>query len=333
MKIFSAKTWREWVTKAIRFIPRGGVNCDVSYLAAGIRISQSPFNFWRHPWYTTANWVFNSDGKSGSWQASVWPGFLNGQDVQIDGVALTDPATPMLTLNFRNPTQPTSIGADEDGNIVYGKGEDYPAFFADLGVVPTAPGGALDSAPYDPNRTKQLAACDIFLQLPVVSETITAVPNPSAAITGEAAVTYVTTINNTFAASNPNPQLKASSKWVPPVQPSLQDVLNGAAVQPQTEEILIATVYLVSPPDANSDDTPDITWNPYIKYFCFWNLMHSAAPTKPLGAVGSDLTDPLNVLGFGADVGNAILSEINTEQSQSLAYLAGLPPPGAFWSI
>ncbi len=70
-------------------------------------------------------------------------------------------------------------------------------------------------------------------------------------------------------------------KWMPPQPPTFLERLEGTAVESQQDEIRLATVYLVSPPDAAEDAEPDVSWTPYVAYAVFWNLNYISRAQEP----------------------------------------------------
>ena len=49
----------------------------------------------------------------------------------------------------------------------------------------------------------------------------------------------------------------------------------------QLDELKLATIWIVSPPDAATDVEPDEMWTPYPQNFVFWNLQHASRLIPP----------------------------------------------------
>ncbi len=149
-------------------------------------------------------------------------------------------------------------------------------------------------------------------------------------------VSISTVFNDTYARSvKSKHRLLAVAKWEPPKEPTAMDRLMGQAVEPQTDEIKIATLWMVSPPspEGGEEAKPDGTWAAYPQYDVFWNLAHAprrqvpAAPPKPItlrtGLIG----------GLADSIFNAILSPINDANSKVQAFLKASTYKGEFWTV
>lgn len=350
--IIKADTWNGMIREVMRAHVIAGVGCETKQTPGGCILGGSGTADWRHPWKVSARWKYDDSIQpaGGTWVATIWPGFVNAQDVTISQkrktapqsadagsveVPLTDEDPPDLGIgDFRDPAAPSSMEESESGDIIIKPGEGYPKFFEQLGVVPVAKGGtgleALDSEP-DPSRTRQIRACDIALITPRMAarQTVT-VLDP---LTDAQSVDIGTAFDNTALRNAKSPHwLVALSKWTPPMQPTDEEKLMGTAVEPQTDEIRIATVWMVSPPDAGSEDQPDETWTPYPQHFVFGNLNHASraqmpsAPPQPIKLV-------TGLLGGLADsIFNQLLSPVNDAYAQISAYLGAADFSGIYWS-
>jgi hypothetical protein len=61
--------------------------------------------------------------------------------------------------------------------------------------------------------------------------------------------------------------------YLPPEQAGI-DPLTGDYTEPPYDELRIATVYLLSPPDAAPHSEPDGKWEAYVAHGLFWNLSY-----------------------------------------------------------
>lgn len=113
------------------------------------------------------------------------------------------------------------------------------------------------------------------------------------------------------------------------------DRLMGSAVEPQTDEIKIATLWMVSPPnpEGGEDAIPDGTWVAYPQYSVFWNLAHAPrrmVPSKP----PEPITLRTGLIGGLADsIFAALLAPVNDAYSQIYAFLNASTFKGEFWTV
>jgi hypothetical protein len=349
--LLSAEVWNARLREVRRSRVIPGSGCTIKQTPNGCILGGAGTSPWRHPWQVSAQWSIDPTIQplGGQWTATLWPGFVNAQDVTIEveiaskpnepkqpvQVPLTDDDPPQLILSsFRDPAAPGLPQASDVGDIIIPPGEGYPKFFDSLGVVPASKGGtglgALDSTP-DPTRTRQIRASDIVLLTPrLATHQQVDVLDPG---TDAQSVSISTVFDNTALINAKSPHwLIATAKWQPSMEPTDLDRLMGTAVEPQTDEIKIATVWLVSPPDTGSDAEPDQTWTAYPQHFVFWNLNYAslaqipAAPPKPLKLVTG------LALGVADTLINGLLSPLNDAYAEISAMLNAANFSGRYWS-
>ena len=355
--MIAADAWNNIVACVRRAWPLRGVRCATSPRPSGVIVSGSASSTWQHPWSVTARYKFNDDG-TGEWRAFIKPGFVNGRDAHIampadwpdgkaptDGsksphdVPLTDEPTPHLILDgWRNPLVPASVTASLTGDIIAAPAEGYPPYFAKLGVKPAAKGGnvtkpgALEGES-DPARTRELRALDVVLSKPRIGTRLDiGVHDPLLDAQTESISTVF--LNDRLRATGGRAKLRATAKYQPPEDESLAlmygTLLNAG--DEQVDELKLATVWMVSPPGASSDDVPDHTWTAYPQHFAFWNLQHASrlitpkAPSPPLqlhtGLAG----------GVGDRINDALLSFVNDSNAEAEAFFNQADARGIFWS-
>jgi hypothetical protein len=346
-----AETWNDMVREVMRARVTAGIGCEIEQTGSGCILSGSGTGNWRHPWQVSAGWKYDETIQplGGAWMATVWPGFVNARDVTIDverstetkgetksvPVPLSDEDPPELVFGgFRDPAAPSGVEASLSGDIIIKPGEGYPKFFEQLGVVPVAKGGtglgALDPEA-DPTRTRQIRACDIVLITPRMATHQTVdVRDP---LTDAQSVAIGTAFDNTALRNAKSRHwIIATTKWEPPMFPTAEEKLMGTAVEPQTDEIKLATLWMVSPPDVGSDAVPDETWTPYPQHFVFWNLNHASRAQMP-GKPPEPITLHTGLLGGIADsIFSALLSPVNDAYAQIYAYLDAADFTGLYWS-
>lgn len=317
----------------------------------GLTLSAASNAAWRHPWQLSPFFSPDENKGDGAWCALVKPGFVNGRDATIDTpidlekpalgtvpVELTDAVPPHLVITgWRNPLEAGAVSETENGDVVQAPGLGYPDYFIALGVRAPATGGSIfaDTSPNDtrpdPNRTREIRAADVFLRVPrIATQSDVQVRDPA---TDAQSVVISTAFENGYAASGVAPfRLLTTSHWQPIGEPTLLDRLLGTAVEPQTDELLIATLWIVSPPDADPDAVPDATWTPYPQHFVFWNLNHAsravpgAKPQPPI-----TLTTGL-AFGLGDALFAGLLSPVNDALTQLDQFFSGADYSGRFWT-
>lgn len=334
-----ATAWNALVSRVRAGTPLGGSRVAVVSTPSGSLVSADPSGGFEHPWKLSARW------QQEQWRVFVRPGFVNGRDPTIsserDGeqkeVGITDPERPHLTPGWRNPLASLGMGASLAGDLFSLPAEGYPKFFETLGVRKAATGSRAVAA-YDPQsdeeRTRELRACDIVLVTPrVATNQQVDIHDP---FSEAQTVTISTTFNDSYARSAPSKhRLLAVAKWEPPKEPTAMDRLMGQAVEPQTDEIKIATLWMVSPPnpEGGEEAEPDGTWVAYPQYDAFWNLAHAprrAVPAKP----PEPITLRTGLIGGLADsIFAALLAPVNDANNRVYAFLNATTFKGQYWTV
>lgn len=344
---FDAKIFNGWVDLVRRWSPVAGLNCKLRRTERGTIISSDVSVEIDHAWKVHCRCLPKVDDPTVlQWRAFLTPGFVNGRDATItedrlgqDGKTvtsgeypLTDEEPPSLVLDsWRDPVASEGISVDEDGNLTFAAGEGYPPFFNDKGVRLPAPGGANGDSPDTPGRDREIRAADIYLVVPRTA-TATTITLENAG-TDAQTVSIANTFVNDYAQSAPASfRLLTKAQWEAPREPDLTERMEGTAVEPQTDELKIATVWMLSPPNAGQDAVPDQTWSPYPQHFVFFNLMTASRNQLP-----NVPDNPLSlVTGLAAGVGDALiaslLSPINDQFAQIQAFFAAADFKGQFWT-
>lgn len=361
-----AADWNAARRFARNFFPLPGPGIRLLWASDGITITHDPGSGFRHPWQLAPRW--RADDRlpaGGEWVSTVNPGFVNGDDATIEVVRVgRDPASlenlaphkihvpltggyatptgpysietgedaPEIVLgSFRNPASSAGLAATADGEIVSRAGEGYPAFFDSLGVVPPAAGGPIGEGASDETRTRQIRASDLVLIVPRFgSRQDINIRDPfTAAQTVEISTVF---LNGRVASAPSRYYLVTLPKWRPADAPTMQDRLAGTAVETEQDELLIATVYFVSPPDYTDDAEVDSTWTPYVDYRVFWNLAWSSR-----AEFGTPPTAPISLqtglaFGIGDALFNFLLSPVNDMLNAVQAMLGAADFHGLFWT-
>ena len=236
------------------------------------------------------------------------------------------------------PLLPAGVSASLSGQISAAPAEGYPKFFEKLGVKPAAKGGDITKSgalerEADETRTREIRAMDVVLSKARIGTRLQIdVHDPLVDAQTESISTVF--LNDYLRTTGGRARLRAVAKYVPPQEQSLAlmygTLLNAGDAQ--YDDLKMATVWIVSPPDAAPDDEPDVTWTPYSQHFVFWNLQHASrlippkAPSPPL-----QLFVPL-AGGVAQPVINALLSFVNDANAEAEAFFNQADARGIFWS-
>ena len=192
--------------------------------------------------------------------------------------------------------------------------------------------GALEGEA-DETRTREIRAMDVVLSKARIGTRLQIdVHDPLIDAQTEAISTVF--LNDYLRTTGGRAKLRAVSKYVPPEEQSLAlmygTLLNAGDAQ--YDDLKMARVWIVSPPDAGEDDEPDEAWTPYSQHFVFWNFQHASrlipprAPSKPLqlhtGLAG----------GIGDRINDALLSFVNDANAEAEAFFNQADARGIFWS-
>lgn len=335
-----------------------GANTTLTSNPLGMGLGASPSSRVRHPWLTTPMW----SPVLAQWTATVDPGFLNDQTpiftatvtVQqktgspwennpltgqpfFSASVFNQPQDPAQTITVDVPLYLTPIIPLDVREIGYDGDPTYivPAFFINLGAAQAPPTPSADdieagadlSLPPPPPGLRLLRACDIWLHQPRVA--LTSTITTSDGIDGQSNVTQTLGV----ALPAPSDTLKVlEGTFVPETQAI--DPTQSDYTEPNFDEIVISTVYLLSPPNTPAYSVPDGTWTPYVQHSLFWNLAW-AQPTLNYQPPPTDAgLSSLSFLGDGAGgtVINYLSSSLNDALQATQNALAANSLAGTFWT-
>ncbi len=324
---FPARAYNDVMAMIRRSRPLPGVNSRIKETQAGVLISPTlrPTN-WDHPWTIHPRWVEDGSG-TGNWSVTFTPGFVNGADAVLgsDDVPLTAATPPVLKVtNFRDAT---------------GVGCTYPALFKKLGArepeaaaqTPDSLDGTLQAnVELFPQQygTRRLAAADFLLH---VDHTGTYTDTTYAAPDTGNLVIHSTSF--TSAMDRYPYRLSTVSEFTAPQYPTMLERLLGTADEPNYDELKLATLWLLSPPDEPDDSSPGPTWIPYTQHCVFWNLGY--ANVNELNTTNLNSITIHTGLAFGLldSIGNSILSTINDANLDVVNALNETSMQGHFWTV
>ena len=306
-------------------------------------------SLWKHPWFLTPSF----SGASQTWSAQCKPGLVNceapvyrttifeqqsagidyginpltGQpffsadvfrpNVGTPGVATTTIDIP-LYLSPAIAMQWRAIGWDGDPNA------GVPQFFLDRGAAlpPKQPSledqlnGATSSTP-TPRNLRLLRSCDVWVHQPRAALTSQISLEPGIA-TGISNVTQTLGVKAPLGGDALRVMSGAFNRTAVAIDPTQSDY------EEQTwDELLIGTVYVLSPVGASEGSEPDGTWQPYVRHNLFWNLTYiptvfHQVTTDP----GVPFIPPL-AAGAAQLVINFLTASLNDLTQQSLNILQG----------
>lgn len=325
---FPARAYNEVMAALRRSKPLPGLNSRIRETSAGVLVSpvKSPSG-WNHPWKLHPRWVEEDTG-NGNWTVTITPGFVNGADAVIgqDDIPLTADPSPVLKISsFRDAT---------------GVGGAYPAIFKKLGARQPEQSAAALLGTLEENAqvevalfpqqygTRRLMAADFLLHIDhdgVRTDTTYADPNTGNLVIHSAAFTP---------ALNRYPyRVQTVSEYTPVQYPTMLERMMGTMDEPNFDQLLLGTLWLLSPPDEPDDSSPSPTWIPYTQHFVFWNLGYANVNQF-------NFTNPTPItihtgLAFGLldSIGNSILAPINDAYIDVMNGLNETSMRGYFWTL
>jgi len=116
------------------------------------------------------------------------------------------------------------------------------------------------------------------------------------------------------------------------------DPLTGDYTSPNFDEILIGTVYLLSPPNAEPYSAPNASWQPFVRHSLFWNLFWAQPEFRPGSNQATDafgeLAQLTSVLGAGSGsiAVNFITASLNDGYQAASNMIAANSMAGSFWT-
>jgi hypothetical protein len=309
-----------------------GVNVNVTRGTAGQALSLDQRAMWPHPWQTLPSY----DAEEERWQVRVQPGFVNAIDPRVpileeDGeeLGLCDAEEiPLLQIERKTGKIPEfflRLGvADEDALAA----EILKIDAAGIGGVQIN-ATALEQAKPG-NRT--LWSAEVYLAQARATYGI-AVDTPANLVTGqivEYTVTYNSASLNQFGS---RPRLLTGNVPTKPVR-TLLDIMQGNVGDDGQDYLRVATVYLLSPPEAGPELQPDGTFSAFVSHDQFWNLNYQAKNQMPANLQQSGL-DPATAFFVGryASVG-ATAGGVAAEVDRQLTLVRNQSDnQGAWWSV
>lgn len=335
---------------------RAGRHATLSRSSSGQTISLGGSSQWRHPWWTRLVYL----GAERRWVAIVNPGFVNGK-VPVYRARMTEWISPDYGINPLNgrryfsdpvfgPGEERSTGSQVDIPL-YGNpaialswrklgfdGDDaVPQFFQDRGVQrpPNLEQQLLSgrinvASQMQKPGARLLRACDIVLHQP--RQALTSTVNIEPGI-----VTGMSNVMQTLSLRSPSAsdalKIYASSRFEPSagIQSSIDPVARDYE-EATWDEILVSTVYLLSPPNMAPESEPDARWTPFVRHNLFWNLAYAQPRLQALrDDPGTPYIPPL-AGGAAQLVINFVTASLNDATRDALNILRAHSMAGRFWT-
>jgi len=310
----------------------------------GTRITRTPWGqsismqatTWHHPWFTGAFWW----PAQKQWVAVVRPGFVNGLTPSVLTTAARMKATPAFLAPItawdgaKDIEQAARLATDSDTPT--GTSPIYVPLYRNplLTLSFQELGGAdLPIPKYFIRRgvtaqNRRVVSGDVVLHQPRTALT-SQLSFPADIAFGSSIVTQ--TLSLRAPASNDALKIVAMPQINPPDN---YDPGTGGLVRSYEErtwdELLLATVFLVSPPNATGN--PDGSWLPAVQHAAFWNLHWTQPPFQVLpGDPGVSFIPPL-AGGAASLVTNSIIASINDMTTQAINLTIAHSMAGTFWT-
>lgn len=328
----------------------GGLNSRNAWTPHGtVIVARSPRRD-SHPWSVTVVW----DPVAKGWSAGLEAGLVNCVPPVMQ---MTKSTAPAATLQRLRTTRAKATAGDTVWARLYEgatvgmqwravgwdsvDGSTAPQFFLDRGAANKAGASGTDpqstaQAVVDsltaatPKGLRLLRACDLVLHQP--RNGLAANVYVSTAI----ATGYFLQQDLTYKPPAPGDRLKvyATTKFNQELVASQQqiDPASGQYEQATWDEILVATVWALSPPDAAPYSDPDETWKIYVRHNLFWNLDYVTNVPEGVAATPTlSLVIPTPVGLSLQPLVDSILGVANDAISQAYAMLVARNVGGAFF--
>lgn len=342
------------------FSPRqqGGAGAHLALSRAGQSLSAAGRGKWRHPWETRAAWVPEAQ----RWAAVVEAGFVNERAPSVRTTVIEQGAlgpydfgiNPLTGRPFFSDHVFAPLGrAEKPSQTVVDiplyldpvvpltfralgydglPGFPVPQFFLDRGAaeaprVSVDEGGGITTEIADPPRNlRLLRACDVWVHQPRLALT-SEITFPSDFVFGTSLVTQTLGVRNAVAGDTLRVISGTFTQTPIAIDPTRNDYEEQA-----WDDVLIGTVFLLSPPNAVPGSAPDGTWQPFVRHSLFWNLCWVPGFFRPVTtSSGTPFIPPL-AAGAAQLVINFLVASLNDLTSQALNILTAHSLAGTFYT-
>ena len=335
---------------------RAGRGMTLRETLYGRSLSAQPGGKWRHPWFLTP--VFGGR----EWAVTVQPGLVNAvapvvrttvaeqadaaqrdfginpltgrpffsDDVFQHGPQAEKPSKRVIDIPlYLDPAVPLRFRALGYDGL---PGFPVPQFFLDRGAAEAprvsvdAAGGITTEIADAPRNLRLLRACDVWVHQPrlALTSTITQEPGP---LTGISNVTQTLGVRSAVAGDALRVLSGTFARTPIAIDPTQSDYEEQA-----WDELLIGTVFLLSPPQTAPGSAPDGTWQPFVRHALFWNLCWVPGEFRPLaGDPGTPYIPPL-AGGAAQLIINFLTASLNDLTNQALNIVTAHSLAGTFYT-
>ncbi len=290
-----------------------------------------------HPWFTSVEWHEDT----GDWWVRVVPGFVNGKPVNLPALAYSDenkkPVVPTLLDDLAWPIPPRTY-RDIRGS---GSGESVPRYFRDLGVAEEKTGISMGGelgitinlSEQSEEGARLLRAVDVVLTAFRWTYKLD-VSTPGNLVLGQ--IVDYTVLLDTSQAFRPPIIGVMSQIPKPEADDSFTQRLMGNFGDEGMDQILVSTVYFVSPPKSLATKPLDqVTdeWTPVVKHNLFWNLGYWSEVEMPVNFKQSSDAFLAFFVGRYTVAPQATLGAMEAMFQSVLAAAFNKKPSGIFYTI
>lgn len=325
----------ELIQKMASARPQPGVSCKIRMTSSGYAIDAvSSENQISHPWQTKVAW----DTELKKWVATILPGFVNGIDPTAS--VLNAQTKKMVATPLTNqPRIPISALVDRTADSGY----TIPRFFSQLGA-------SLDKSVQINSQTqivqgengagwRRLLSSDLYLSIARIAVNGTIQINDATGTSGSV-VSYVPEFDLTALRKYGNrPRLmqvgNLKEKQALTAQQRIVGSITGQAQSDFPEDqLLVATIFFLSPPGTDSGAALDETWTAYVSHNLFYNLCHASQSIANVKSPPGPITIFTGLAGgLGDAIANQDLATINDAASALSSGLINVSQEGRFWTI
>lgn len=267
LRVFLSSGWNKYISKINQLRVFAGIGIKLERTKTGTIVSRSykDQNDW-HPWFTKVEY----DKKSKQFICKIDAGFVNGLAPTYREMSLLE--NPVIELNR------------------FGTAERIPAFFRQMGITNEDQSMKLNlktgtlllgSDTNTKPNTQKLLKTDLYMS------TARATYQLNSSVIGNLVMGQIVDYNVGYSTTNLDiygHQTRIYTDYEMPAKPTVIDIINGNITGDDGEDrLLIATVYLLSPEDEESetDLTPNEKWSIYVQHNIFWNLAYFTKNDPP----------------------------------------------------
>jgi hypothetical protein len=336
-----ARAINELIDRMALARPQPGARCLLKESAAGYSVSaDDSVPLVIHPWNTTVTW----NAKLKRWEGQVHAGFIGGIDPTVSVLDEATGKTIDAGLSG-NPVILFTGFVDRTASAAGGSPLPIPQFFLQQGAgydksLSIGSDGQVSQG-VNPPGWRRLLSLDLYLSVARIA--VTGELSSSDNGDGTSTVSLHPRLNSqAVIAHGTRPRLLSIGNLKQKQEESAQQALFATYSQQAYQqdvpydELLISTVFLLSPPGTDPSAPADGSWTAYVQHSVFYNLLYAAQ-----NVVISSPTHPLNPIaiytglagGLGDAIANKILQPINDAAAALQAGLAQIAQKGFFWTI